>query len=361
VAVRHFSPDNAIEFRIGDGLYKLPGSSKVMFRKECDVTVYSDLFHFIDKKMRMQHIYQPVMLMRLLSNDGEASKREIADELLSRDEAQHQYYQMVVRNQPGKVLTKHGFLSKDKKVYRLNNFHSLTSLQVEKLRALCEDKLTEYLEKNTDPWSHRRKSRRAVPGTVKYEVLKRAKYRCELCGISAEHKALEVDHITPKEWGGLDDISNYQALCYSCNSTKGDRDDADFRGVRKSYKYRESDCVFCSIRHRIVVENELALAIRDKYPVAPDHTLVIPQRHVSDWFDLHQCERNAIDELLRICRDQIKSKDNSVSGFNVGINAGEDAGQTIWHAHIHLIPRRKGDVVNPKGGIRGCIPARQSY
>jgi len=81
----------------------------------------------------------------------------------------------------------------------------------------------------------------------------------------------------------------------------------------------------------------------------------------SEYFDLHQPERNAIDQLLRERKEVIEREDASVTGFNVGVNCGQDAGQTIWHAHVHLIPRRNGDVVNPRGGVRGCIPAQQNY
>ena len=103
------------------------------------------------------------------------------------------------------------------------------------------------------------------------------------------------------------------------------------------------------------------MAIADKYPVTPLHTLIIPKRHVSDYFDLHQPERNAIDQLLHDRKQSIEAEDATVTGFNVGMNCGEDAGQTISHAHVHLIPRRKGDVADPAGGIRGCIPAKQHY
>lgn len=78
-----------------------------------------------------------------------------------------------------------------------------------------------------------------ISGTIRYEVLKRAKFRCELCGVSAEIKALEVDHIVPRNKGGSDDPSNFQALCYSCNAMKRDRDDTDFRKVVESYQHRE--------------------------------------------------------------------------------------------------------------------------
>ncbi len=96
-------------------------------------------------------------------------------------------------------------------------------------------------------------------GTLRYEVLKRAKFHCELCGISAKEKALEVDHIVPRSKGGEDDISNLQALCYSCNSMKRDRDDTDFREVRESYAVREAGCPLCKMpKKRVVAEQPLA-------------------------------------------------------------------------------------------------------
>jgi diadenosine tetraphosphate (Ap4A) HIT family hydrolase len=192
--------------------------------------------------------------------------------------------------------------------------------------------------------------------------LKRAKYRCELCGASAEHKAIEVDHIIPRNHGGTDDLSNLQALCYSCNAMKRDRDNTDFRGVSLRYQDRVSDCAFCGIDpNRIVAANELCFVIRDKHPVTPLHTLVIPRRHVSDYFDLYQPELNALNALLSAEKFDINKQDSTVSGFNVGINSGVDAGQTIYHVHVHLVPRRKGDVTNPRGGVRGIIPGKADY
>src|SRR4029078_1083679 len=108
-------------------------------------------------------------------------------------------------------------------------------------------------------------------------------------------------------------------------------------------------------------ENELCYAVRDLYPVTELHTLVIPQRHVGDYFDLYQPERNAIHGLLEAERTVIRQSDARVSGFNVGVNAGEDAGQTIFHCHVHLIPRRKGDLEDPRGGVRGVIPSKRVY
>ena len=89
--------------------------------------------------------------------------------------------------------------------------------------------------------------------------------------------------------------------------------------------------------------------------------LIIPKRHTADYFSLTEAERRDADKLIEVLRKRISEKDSTVTGFNVGMNCGESAGQTIFHCHIHLIPRRKGDVKQPRGGVRGVIPEKQSY
>ena len=123
-----------------------------------------------------------------------------------------------------------------------------------------------------------------------------------------------------------------------------------------------SDCLFCFMpKERIISENELVYAIRDKYPVTPLHSLIIPKRHVVDYFSLTKDELLSCDVLLKEIKDSIQSDDELVEGFNIGINSGEVAGQTIFHCHIHLIPRRSGDVENPRGGVRHLIPGKGDY
>ncbi|WP_454887897.1 HIT family protein [Sphingomonas oryzagri] len=122
-------------------------------------------------------------------------------------------------------------------------------------------------------------------------------------------------------------------------------------------------CAFCAIRESedVIARNELAFALRDTTPVTRLHTLVLPIRHAPTYFDLSAAEVAAVDELLRSVRKQILDEDPTVSAFNMGANAGADAGQTIFHCHIHLIPRRKGDVDDPLGGVRAVIPERMRY
>jgi diadenosine tetraphosphate (Ap4A) HIT family hydrolase len=112
---------------------------------------------------------------------------------------------------------------------------------------------------------------------------------------------------------------------------------------------------------RIVAFNSLAFAVHDKYPVTALHSLVIAKRHAVTFFDLFEPERRAINQLLDKLRAEITEKDFCVSGFNIGINNGDVAGQTISHAHVHLIPRRQGDVQDPTGGVRGIIPGKAGY
>jgi len=121
-------------------------------------------------------------------------------------------------------------------------------------------------------------------------------------------------------------------------------------------------CHFCELTEdRIIDETETCVVIRDLYPVTPLHTLIITKLHVPTYFDLSAQERKEVEQLIDDHRLKILEEDDTVSGFNIGINCGEDAGQTVMHCHIHLIPRRKGDIENPRGGVRGVIPDKRIY
>ncbi|WP_151445801.1 HIT family protein [Lacisediminimonas profundi] len=121
-------------------------------------------------------------------------------------------------------------------------------------------------------------------------------------------------------------------------------------------------CLFCDIpQERIFLQNEYAYAIFDGYPVTPLHALIIPKRHVDSFFELTDTELLQCKALLSEARQKILDDDRAVDGFNIGVNAGATAGQTIFHCHIHLIPRRAGDVENPRGGVRHLIPGKGFY
>ena len=324
---------------------------------------FDELEDFVANRMRMSHVYQPIMLMTLLSNRGTASVTDIAKAILDKDQSQIEYYEKITRDMVGKVLRNHSIVAKDGKRFQLVDFDALSQEQIGHLVALCQKKLDEYIDaRGLAVWQHRRQSSGYISGTLRYEVLKKSAFHCELCGVAADVRALEVDHILPRNLGGSDEPSNLQALCYSCNAMKRDRDDSDLRAVRESYAHRESGCLFCEIpQERVVLENELAYSVNDGFPVTPFHCLVLPKRHIPDYFGLSHPELKACDDLLRQMKESVSLKDTSVTGFNIGMNSGGDAGQTIFHCHIHLIPRRLGDVPNPRGGVRHTIPGKGSY
>tara|TARA_E500000178_G_C16969799_1_gene730358 strand:- start:758 stop:1156 length:399 start_codon:yes stop_codon:yes gene_type:complete len=121
-------------------------------------------------------------------------------------------------------------------------------------------------------------------------------------------------------------------------------------------------CLFCNIKESgCAHQNDLAYTSYDSYPVSEYHCLIIPKRHVGDYFELSKDELIACDELIKIAKNEILTKDQSVKGFNLGTNIGKVSGQSILHCHFHLIPRREGDVENPQGGVRSVIPNKQHY
>ena len=121
-------------------------------------------------------------------------------------------------------------------------------------------------------------------------------------------------------------------------------------------------CLFCNVSESgCSHENKFAYASYDSYPVSKHHCLIIPKRHIKDYFELSKDELTACDELIKIIKDEILKKDPSVKGFNLGTNIGKVSGQSILHCHFHLIPRREGDVENPQGGVRSVIPNKQHY
>ena len=327
---------------------------------------FNELKKFITEDMSMSHIYQPVMLIELLKNQGGATEEEIAKVILNRDPTQLDYYLDKVRNMVGKVLANRLVTNKNKSTYYLNGFSDLSEGQVDELINLCMDKLVEYESKRGGKiWEHRATDREAISGSVRYQVLLRAGRRCESCGASVADKAIDVDHIVPRSLGGLNDISNYQALCWECNTNKGNRDKTNFHELEQKYMHREKHCLFCEIqtkdKGRIIAENSLAYVIRDGFAVTLHHSLFIPKRHVLDYFGLTQPEVNAINQLIQFQKELLDKADTTINGYNIGMNCGETAGQSVFHCHVHLIPRRTGDVENPKGGVRHVMPNKGHY
>ena len=121
-------------------------------------------------------------------------------------------------------------------------------------------------------------------------------------------------------------------------------------------------CLFCNVpSSEYIFKNNLAFSTFDSYPVSKYHALIIPKRHVENYFDMSEVEVISCNKLIKKMKNKIQKLDPTVEGFNIGTNSGKIAGQSIMHCHIHLIPRRKNDVDNPQGGVRGVIPSKQHY
>ncbi len=123
----------------------------------------------------------------------------------------------------------------------------------------------------------------------------------------------------------------------------------------------EVSCPFCALpAERILILADEALVIRDAFPVSPGHTLVIPRRHIGSFFELSDAERTCMVELLAQAKAELDLSFQP-DGFNIGINDGAAAGQTVPHLHLHLIPRYRGDAPDPRGGVRWVLPAKAKY
>lgn len=322
---------------------------------------FTDIVSFIEEKMSMSHIYQPLLIKTLVESGGSATLRSLADTFLSQDESQLMYYEETLKRMPVRVLSKHGVVKRDGDLVSLTIKEKLSFEQKAHLKMLCEQKLQEFIKKRgLGIWDYRLLDTDPIPDSLRYQVLKESGHRCELCGATKNERPLDVDHILPRSKGGKNIYENLQVLCSKCNRSKGNKDDTNFIGeLLESIGY----CSFCyeNIKDRIVEEFNSVVVIEDGYPVSAGHLLIIPKRHCADYFGLTKQEREDVDSLMKILRKRISQNDPTVTGFNIGMNCGASAGQTIFHTHIHLIPRRDGDTPNPRGGVRGVIPEKMGY
>ena len=322
---------------------------------------FDKIIEFLETKMSMSHIYQPLLIRTLVDAGGSATIRQLANAFLSQDESQLIYYEDRIKQMPLKILGKHGIVSKTGDLVSLNT-GKLTLEQKAQVKMICEKKLQEYVAKRgLSIWDYRLLDQNPIPDSLYYRVLKESGGRCALCGTTRDDRPLHVDHIKPRSKGGRTEYPNLQVLCSKCNLTKGNKDETDFR--QSVMPDNDPECRFChgKVKSRVVEEHDTVWAIKDGYPVTAGHHLILPKRHTPDWFLMTENERRDADALIKILKTRLSETDRTITGFNMGVNSGESAGQTIFHAHIHLIPRRDGDTPNPRGGVRGVIPGKMGY
>ena len=327
-------------------------------RKE--IMKIEELKEFIKDKMRLSHLYQPLLIKELIENGGKATIRQLAISFLKNDESQISYFEKRIKDMPLKILAKHGIITRHDDLVELN-VDKISFENKCEINKLCDDKIFEFVsQKGMGVWDYRFLDNENIPDSLRYLVLKESNGRCALCGITKEERPLDVDHIIPRSKGGKTVYENLQVLCSKCNRSKNNKDDQDFRKTNRN-KF-DDNCIFCRCsENKVLIENDFAYAIEDSFPVTKHHSLIIPRRHFDDVFELSGNELSAIYDLIKVRKNEIKKIDPDVTGFNIGVNSGSSAGQTIFHCHFHLIPRRNGDIENPKGGVRGVIPHRMHY
>lgn len=188
---------------------------------------YADLEDFLTRRMRMSHVYQPLLVRLLIEAGGSATVRQLARGLAAADEAQVAYYEDRLKQMPLPVLKRHGVVSKDGDLVSLK-MPALTFEQSIELQALCNQRIAQFLSaRGQSAWTGMLEAA-PVPDSVRYDVLKRDRV-CQLCGNGPSDGVLEVDHIVPRSRRGSNDVSNLQVLCRTCNRGKSNRDDEDFR------------------------------------------------------------------------------------------------------------------------------------
>lgn len=291
---------------------------------------YESLERFIKKKMRMTHIYQPVMIKTLLeSKDGKASREEIARRFLGMDTSQLRYYEAIVGRWPHQTLKGHDVVdySRKGKEYTLL-LDGATREQKDRLIELCDLRLQEFIDKDPAIRRYRELDTRSSSGSLRYDILAKSKGVCVACGVTALEAPLHIDHIVPINAGGPDHPDNMQALCYRCNTQKRDRDATNFLLWRKRLQFRRPECRMCADKEHDI-ENNLAYCVlsNDGKP-----SVVAPRRHVESFAELILPERSLCLDLVDRATQHLKDQDAAIKHVDVVLDAPSQ------HYSIKLTP-----------------------
>lgn len=314
---------------------------------------FDDLKLFLLKETHDTATCPPLIVRTLVESGGSATLDRLAAALLSSDEFLLRHVEKRLRRTGLRALVRSGIVTRQKDMVVLN-LPELTARERDELKSVCERKIGEYRTGPAMSLLDDLPGGDPVPSSLRCRLLKEAKGRCALCGATKHEAPLEVRHLVPRSEGGRTVYENLRVVCPECSRGKHG-DSTRLRAViEKAFNDR---CPFCryNLEGEKPAENELAFVKPDARPITDGHSLIIPKRHARDWFDTTAAEQAAMNELLAIRRKQLLEADPTIEGFNVGMNVGEIAGQTVFHCHLHLVPRRKSDEGKVKGSVRGMI------
>ncbi len=306
---------------------------------------FDQLVDFIENRMHMSHVYQPLLIRSLVEAGGTATLRQLALSFLVEDESQILFYEDRIKKMPTRILRKHGVIKEQGNLVSLT-VGPLDYGQRSKIRELCERKLQAFLQqRGLDTWASRMVETDPVPPALRYQALLRSGGRCALCGATKDQTTLHVDHIFPRSRGGKNTLDNLQVLCADCNEAKSNRDTTDLRaGLLVAEPPADPACAFCGpdLRSKAVARGELCFAVQHPHSPVAGHLLVVPFRHAPDFLALTADERRDCDDLLRVLGSEARSADEGIKGFTVLAGAPEEEGDGGSHVLVHLIPDRNG-------------------
>lgn len=269
-----------------------------------DLVDFQQLVDFIENKMHMSHVYQPLLIRSLVAAGGTATLRQLALSFLVEDESRVLFYEDRIRKMPARILKKHGVIRQQGDLLSLT-VGPLDYVQRSKIRELCERRLQAFLQqRGLDAWAARMIETDPVPPALRYQALLRSGGRCALCGATKDETTLHVDHIVPRSRGGKNTLDNLQVLCAACNQAKSNRDATDLRSeLRVAETTSQADCPFCSpdLRGRAIARGSLSFAIPHPSSPVTGHLIVAPFRHAPDFLALTADERRDCEDLTPIC------------------------------------------------------------
>ena len=279
----------------------------------------------------MTHIYQPIMIRTMLESPNyTASTEAIAKKFLNMDESQLNYYKSITKRWPHKTLVNvHKIAQYNKNQYTLL-LDTVTREQKQRLIELCNLRLAEFIDK--DPWiqKFRELDKKAISGSLRYDVFAKSKSTCLACGVNSMIRPLHVDHIIPASKGGRTELDNLQTLCSQCNLEKNNRDETDFLLEHKRLQFRRKDCKACHPK-KPTLENNLAHAVYDQSKKSSP-CFVYPNRHVDSFMQLRPAEKNLCISLAERMMYEMEQH-NSIKNFDVRFDVPSN------HYAIHVIPK----------------------
>lgn len=312
---------------------------------------YDELADFVKHRMKMVHVFQPIMIRTLVEAGGSATDQDIARAFLSEDRAQLEYYTYIAKRWPRITLGRHGVVdyrrgSKGRRGVFTLNWDSPTDEQRRRIVELCNLRLQEYIDKNVGdlPWFDHLGAQSAIPGGIQYDVLARSGGVCVACGTPALKAPIHVDHIVPASRGGTDDPSNLQALCAKCNRAKRDKDATDFLLVQKRLKYSKRGCALCKARD-VGPQNKLAVSIPSALTDAGRHWIIAPRSHVTRFSDLLPAQRNLCIDLIEPVKEHMRGSGCGSCEFDVRIQTETPEG---GHFRIDVVGSAPGTAGLPQ-------------